>query len=242
MVILYCSSLVTQKKINLFSFFFVLSRCTFERSPFLFTAMDEKGHKRERANKVHNGKRRQVVSGVLLTEEFSELQELSFDALGEQYPSLCPFLLHNKAGKARIDWNDQDAVRCLNAAILKVHFGISITLPPAFLCPTVSSRLNYIRWLEKVIGETPPSGTITGIDMYFRFSQHAFYSYFHAYAHVRSFAFIPFHCVYTTYVQNVSVDINEQRSKQKTLIIHAILIPLKAVQVHLVSTLFWEPN
>lgn len=42
-------------------------------------------------------------------------------------------------------------MKCLTHAILSARYGITLELPPDQLCPTVTLRANYIRFLQDLI-------------------------------------------------------------------------------------------
>lgn len=42
-------------------------------------------------------------------------------------------------------------MKCLTHAILAARYGIMLELPPDQLCPTVTLRANYIRFLQDLI-------------------------------------------------------------------------------------------
>eukprot|EP01130_Rhizamoeba_saxonica_P000092 TRINITY_DN1010_c1_g1_i2.p1 TRINITY_DN1010_c1_g1~~TRINITY_DN1010_c1_g1_i2.p1 ORF type:complete len:303 (-),score=60.17 TRINITY_DN1010_c1_g1_i2:547-1455(-) len=92
--------------------------------------------KREGNNNVHNNS--------------FQSKKHNFEALAEKYPSLEPFVTV-KNGKAKIDWNDPLANRELTRTLLQEDFQIDINLPLDHLCPTVTSRLNYILWIQDLL-------------------------------------------------------------------------------------------
>jgi 23S rRNA (adenine1618-N6)-methyltransferase len=56
----------------------------------------------------------------------------------------------------------------LTAALLKEDFGLTWWLPEGHLCPTLTSRCNYLLWVEDLIALMPPhdGGTaIRGVDI-----------------------------------------------------------------------------
>jgi 23S rRNA A1618 N6-methylase RlmF len=75
----------------------------------------------------------------------------NFNSLSLQYPSFSKFVTNNK-GKCSVNWKDPLAVIELTKALLHRDFGIQIELPEEQLCPTVTSRLNYILWIEDLLG------------------------------------------------------------------------------------------
>uniref|UniRef100_A0A674DYW7 U6 small nuclear RNA (adenine-(43)-N(6))-methyltransferase n=1 Tax=Salmo trutta TaxID=8032 RepID=A0A674DYW7_SALTR len=56
------------------------------------------------------------------------------------------------AGKAMLNFKEPEAVRALTCTLLKEDFGLTTDIPLERLIPTVSLRLNYIHWVEDLIG------------------------------------------------------------------------------------------
>ncbi|SFM88642.1 23S rRNA m(6)A-1618 methyltransferase [Izhakiella capsodis] len=77
-------------------------------------------------------------------------------ALCEAYPPLDGFIINSPAGQATINFSDPQAVLTLNQALLKFHYAIqSWPLPPAFLCPPVPGRADYIHYLADLLAQEP---------------------------------------------------------------------------------------
>ena len=118
-----------------------------------------------------NAKREyQTVSGIRVPNVTYDL-DISFDELSKKYQPFAKFIIKTKNEGFTIDWENLEAVRQLNIAILKVYFGISMELPDHFLIPTIISRANYIKWIAKLINyeENDSKNDIHGIDMYSSF-------------------------------------------------------------------------
>ncbi|WP_315980201.1 RlmF-related methyltransferase [Aliamphritea spongicola] len=86
-----------------------------------------------------------------------------FDALQKVLPELAGFVTDIR-GRQSVDFSDPQAVRCLNQALLKYHYGIAFwELPEGYLCPPVPGRADYVHHLADLLAETagletPPKG------------------------------------------------------------------------------------
>ncbi|KAJ2332262.1 Methyltransferase-like protein 16 [Coemansia sp. RSA 2681] len=90
---------------------------------------------------------------------------ISYRALADKYAELKPYLAATSSQHSTIDFKHPDAVRVLNQALLSVYFGLRIHLPSNSLCPTVSNRLNYVKWLSaNIVSEFIP-GPLSGLDI-----------------------------------------------------------------------------
>ncbi|KAJ1630946.1 hypothetical protein T492DRAFT_613302, partial [Pavlovales sp. CCMP2436] len=81
-----------------------------------------------------------------------------FAELSAAFPALGAFCRPSRPGSAHaltINWRDARALRALTAALLACTFGVQWSLPEGHLCPTVPSRLNYLLWLEDLLGGPP---------------------------------------------------------------------------------------
>ncbi|MBN3289795.1 MET16 methyltransferase, partial [Polypterus senegalus] len=61
-----------------------------------------------------------------------------------------------------LNFRDPEAVRALTCTLLKEDFGLTIEIPLERLIPTVPLRLNYIHWVEDLVGRQTPC---RGIDI-----------------------------------------------------------------------------
>lgn len=52
----------------------------------------------------------------------------------------------------RFMWEDADAVRCVTDVLLRHHFQLRVALPKEHLLPHLTLRLNYVHFLEDLIG------------------------------------------------------------------------------------------
>jgi methyltransferase len=76
-----------------------------------------------------------------------------FQALSTKFDYFKEKVTINETGKVILDFKDPAALRALTRALLEDDFGLTVTLPLDRLIPTVPQRLNYILWLEDIIGK-----------------------------------------------------------------------------------------
>lgn len=83
-----------------------------------------------------------------------------------------------------LNFKDPEAVRALTCTLLREDFGLSIDIPVERLIPTVPLRLNYIHWVEDLIGhqDSDRSTLRRGIDIGIEFK-----IFFFLVGHVYSF-------------------------------------------------------
>jgi 23S rRNA A1618 N6-methylase RlmF len=74
----------------------------------------------------------------------------NFAELAQLYPSFSKHVVI-KNGQPSLDWNNPESLCELTKALLHKDFGVTIELPLDQLCPTVTSRVNYILWLEDLL-------------------------------------------------------------------------------------------
>lgn len=80
-----------------------------------------------------------------------------FGALMAALPALAEFVSPNAWGDASIDFADPRAVRALNAALLKLQYGIAgWAIPAAYLCPPIPGRADYIHCLADLLAADGP--------------------------------------------------------------------------------------
>ncbi|BFZ18937.1 hypothetical protein BsWGS_21976 [Bradybaena similaris] len=86
----------------------------------------------------------------------------SFLHLALKYPDFRAHTTQDASGKVFLDFKNADALRALTICLLKEDFGLSVELPADRLVPTLPLRLNYIHWLEDIVGT---GENIWGIDV-----------------------------------------------------------------------------
>lgn len=78
-----------------------------------------------------------------------------------------------QACTGKLDFQDSATLQSLSKAILKVDFGIELSLPDDRLCPPIPNRWNYVSWIQGLLDSTSPSYTnryeperkVTGLDI-----------------------------------------------------------------------------
>ncbi|NXQ18012.1 MET16 methyltransferase, partial [Peucedramus taeniatus] len=75
-----------------------------------------------------------------------------FAYLAGKYPEFQQHVQTTLAGRVSLNFKDPEAVRALTCTLLKEDFGLTIDIPVERLIPTVPLRLNYIHWVEDLIG------------------------------------------------------------------------------------------
>ena len=86
-------------------------------------------------------------------------------------PELATFVAPNAYGDASVDFANPEAVRALNRALLKLHYGISgWNLPAQYLCPPIPGRADYVHHLADLLalsngGNVPHGEAIRVLDI-----------------------------------------------------------------------------
>ena len=62
-----------------------------------------------------------------------------------------------QACSGKLNFQDPAALQSLSKAILKVDFGLELSLPDDRLCPPIPNRWNYISWIQGLLDSTSPS-------------------------------------------------------------------------------------
>ncbi|XP_068813936.1 RNA N6-adenosine-methyltransferase METTL16 [Struthio camelus] len=75
-----------------------------------------------------------------------------FAYLASKYPEFQQHVQATLSGRVSLNFKDPEAVRALTCTLLKEDFGLTIDIPLERLIPTVPLRLNYIHWVEDLIG------------------------------------------------------------------------------------------
>ncbi|MCG9721433.1 23S rRNA (adenine(1618)-N(6))-methyltransferase RlmF [Shewanella sp. Isolate7] len=81
-----------------------------------------------------------------------------FNALMKATPALRPYVRPNPYGNLSIDFADPKAVKLLNLALLRLHYGLSNwDIPEGFLCPPIPGRVDYLHYLADLLAESVPA-------------------------------------------------------------------------------------
>ena len=93
------------------------------------------------------------------------------EALIVQSPDLAKHLIRTVAGERSIDFSRPEAVRSLNAALLRQQYGIRHwEIPPGYLCPPVPGRADYLHGLADLLagdnaGGIPRGAMVRALDV-----------------------------------------------------------------------------
>ena len=75
-----------------------------------------------------------------------------FKVLVDKLPELKSFIIKNPIGEETIDFSDNQAVVCLNKALLKTYYNIdNWDIPAGFLCPPIPGRADYIHYIAELL-------------------------------------------------------------------------------------------
>jgi 23S rRNA (adenine1618-N6)-methyltransferase len=75
-----------------------------------------------------------------------------FPALIKSHQALDGYVTTNKYDSVSIDFSDPIAVKTLNSALLKQHYGIvEWDIPQGFLCPPIPGRVDYIHYVAELL-------------------------------------------------------------------------------------------
>lgn len=96
-----------------------------------------------------------------------------FEALISSFNELKPFVSRNDFGNLSIDFASPKAVKALNAALLKHHYGVDDwDIPEGFLCPPIPGRADYIHHIADLLAvkkssknKIPKGDKITVLDI-----------------------------------------------------------------------------
>lgn len=86
-----------------------------------------------------------------------------FEHLVSELPELEEFVILNPRGQKTINFQDINAVRMLNRALLKTYYNVKFwDIPEHYLCPPIPGRVDYIHYLADLLaannGQKIPRG------------------------------------------------------------------------------------
>lgn len=89
-----------------------------------------------------------------------------FELLVKSTPKLEAFVFTNSFGNVTIDFSKPEAVKLLNTALLKAHYGVDYwEFPDANLCPPIPGRVEYIHLLSALLKRSGVKENITVLDI-----------------------------------------------------------------------------
>ncbi|MCS6176088.1 23S rRNA (adenine(1618)-N(6))-methyltransferase RlmF [Shewanella baltica] len=92
----------------------------------------------------------------------AHLNGYDFPALISAFPQLKAFVRPTPYGALSIDFADPLAVKTLNAALLKHHYGIGAwDIPQGALCPPIPGRVDYVHYVADLLAEGDKSCAIS---------------------------------------------------------------------------------
>ncbi len=79
-------------------------------------------------------------------------QQYDLEALSTLVPQLKNYLYLNQYGNQSIDFSTPNAVKILNQALLKYHYGLAFwDIPAQYLCPPIPGRADYIHYVADLL-------------------------------------------------------------------------------------------
>ncbi|PAV86678.1 hypothetical protein WR25_21882 isoform C [Diploscapter pachys] len=92
-----------------------------------------------------------------------------FKQLAIEFEEFRKFCTLGPNGKVTINFQDDDAVRCLSRVLLKRDFNLNVDLPKGSLVPRIPQKINYVLHIDDLIKkndlESNDKGPIYGIDI-----------------------------------------------------------------------------
>jgi 23S rRNA (adenine1618-N6)-methyltransferase len=98
-------------------------------------------------------------------------ERYDFIKLIESYPDLAPFVKPNMYNDDSVDFSNPEAVKTLNKALLKLHYGINNwDIPKNYLWPPIPGRADYIHHIADLLGgsnfgKMPTGATVKCLDI-----------------------------------------------------------------------------
>ena len=100
----------------------------------------------------------QIIKKVLHKSNL-HLKGYDFDKLKKAYTPLANFIVKNKYNQQdTISFDDAEAVKALNFALLKAYYQITQWhIPQGYLCPPIPGRVDYIHYLNDLLSTSTKS-------------------------------------------------------------------------------------
>jgi len=91
----------------------------------------------------------------------------NYEELAQLYPDFGSYLSRDTHGRLTIDYSNPKALKMLTTTLLNRDFGLKVKMPDDRLVPTLPMRLNYLLWVEDLLGcaNIPKNETVTGLDI-----------------------------------------------------------------------------
>lgn len=90
-------------------------------------------------------------------------ERYDFKALTETTPGLAKYVKINPYQDESIDFFDPEAVKMLNRALLRHHYGITYwDIPKGYLCPPIPGRADYLHHIADLLAESNGGEVPTG--------------------------------------------------------------------------------
>ncbi|AZQ65279.1 23S rRNA (adenine(1618)-N(6))-methyltransferase RlmF [Flammeovirga pectinis] len=96
------------------------------------------------------------------------IEGYDFEKLTKSYPKLKDFVIDGKAGRPTISFSNPEAVKSLNAALLKAYYKVNYwDIPEGYLCPPIPGRADYLLAIEDILDTTTDlkASMIKGLDL-----------------------------------------------------------------------------
>jgi len=85
-----------------------------------------------------------------------------FKALADKYELFRKHSTTDERGRVHIDFKSPECLRALTWSLLKDGYDLDVDIPLDRLIPTVPLRLNYLLWIEDILGG---KSNASGIDI-----------------------------------------------------------------------------
>ena len=86
-----------------------------------------------------------------------------FRELAKEFPEFAMYVQEGANEKPYVNFKDPASLRALSQVLLKKFFNINIEIPLDRLIPTIPLRLNYIHFIEDLLGDKKKD--VYGIDI-----------------------------------------------------------------------------